>query len=413
MVYTGVGSRETPAEVIALMEALAQHLANEGYELRSGGADGADAAFERGCVAAGGKKTIFLPAPGWNRRLLHPDYVVPPFSPASLIASRFHPGWSYLSTFVKKLHARNVNQVLGEYLHSPTDFVVCWTPDGAITTEETSARTGGTGQAIRIASAYGIPIYNLQREDHLQLVKEWVAGTKKSTDTMRTFKLSPSDFAFLWKECKRCYWLKYTQGIARPYAPMAKIFNTIDGAMQKFFQDQVLSDIDPSLPRIKVIGKNITCTSEAMVFDDLDVQVYVHGKTDGIAEDLDNGGYCIIDHKTSMPKPENLVIYSAQLHSYAYAFTKNAENATSFSPVNRLGLLVYEPQAFATEGLEATLNGSLTWAELPLDKKWFRNMLHEVATVLAQPEAPLAAEKCPYCSYVDAMDLAKSQVSTA
>ena len=46
--YTGVGSRETPPEVISVMEDAAFRLAGLGFTLRSGKAEGADAAFQRG-----------------------------------------------------------------------------------------------------------------------------------------------------------------------------------------------------------------------------------------------------------------------------------------------------------------------------------------------------------------------------
>jgi CRISPR/Cas system-associated exonuclease Cas4 (RecB family) len=185
---------------------------------------------------------------------------------------------------------------------------------------------------------------------------------------------------------------------------MAKIFNTIDGGMQSFFQGKILSEIDASLPNIKIIGKNMTCTSEAIQFADLGAQVFVHGKTDGIAEDLDSKGYVIVDYKTSMPKPEHLLIYSAQLHSYAFAFSKAAENAVSFAPVTRLGLLVYEPQVFNVEGVEAQLNGKITWTELEMNKKWFREMLHDVAGLLMQTEAPEPNPDCSFCKYCDSIN---------
>ncbi|MBB6125422.1 DUF736 family protein [Sphingobium subterraneum] len=63
---------------------------------------------------------------------------------------------------------RNVFQVLGPVLDAPADFVLCWTADGEA--------SGGTGQAIRIAAAHGVPVYNFQRprerahvERHLSL----------------------------------------------------------------------------------------------------------------------------------------------------------------------------------------------------------------------------------------------------
>lgn len=60
------------------------------------------------------------------------------------------------------LHARNVHQVLGAACSDPAAWVLCWTPDG--TERETTAKTGGTGQAIRIAVAHGVPVVNMARE---------------------------------------------------------------------------------------------------------------------------------------------------------------------------------------------------------------------------------------------------------
>lgn len=56
MYYTGIGSRETPEEVLSLFTIVGEFLAKKGYILRSGGAKGADKAFEVGCDKAKGKK---------------------------------------------------------------------------------------------------------------------------------------------------------------------------------------------------------------------------------------------------------------------------------------------------------------------------------------------------------------------
>lgn len=46
--YTGVGSRKTPAHIMEIMRDLGRKLCSEGWGLRSGGASGADQAFEHG-----------------------------------------------------------------------------------------------------------------------------------------------------------------------------------------------------------------------------------------------------------------------------------------------------------------------------------------------------------------------------
>ena len=62
MYYAGIGSRETPKNKCRLMTKIAKILSGK-YTLRSGGADGADSAFEAG---AGDNKQIFLPSNYFN-----------------------------------------------------------------------------------------------------------------------------------------------------------------------------------------------------------------------------------------------------------------------------------------------------------------------------------------------------------
>ncbi len=46
--YAGIGSRKTPPEMMSLMTDLAARLEEQGWILRSGGAIGADSAFQLG-----------------------------------------------------------------------------------------------------------------------------------------------------------------------------------------------------------------------------------------------------------------------------------------------------------------------------------------------------------------------------
>ena len=152
MRYAGIGARATPAAVLADMETMAGWLARTGWHLSSGGADGADAAFAAGAPA--GQRTVWLPWRGYNGHR-GPDCRVLPEAELSAcigIAAPLHPAWERCSPAVRKLHARNA-AVLGLTLDRPVDAVVCWSERGAV--------TGGTGMAIRIAEARGIPVFNL------------------------------------------------------------------------------------------------------------------------------------------------------------------------------------------------------------------------------------------------------------
>lgn len=157
--YAGIGSRGTPSNVLAMMTRVAQRLAHHGYTLFSGGAPGADQAFEAGAV----HKTIFLPWHGFQSRLPAAHDQDQPSADAFRVAALLHPAWGHLAPSAQRLMARNTHQILGADVRSPVDFVVCWTPDGCETESERRRTTGGTGQAIALASRWGIPVFNLQR----------------------------------------------------------------------------------------------------------------------------------------------------------------------------------------------------------------------------------------------------------
>lgn len=152
------------------MSRIAVRLARRGFVLRSGGADGSDLAFEAGATSIEAPCEIYLPWRGFNgsKSALHD---LETHGRAAEIASRCHPAWSRLKDSHRKLHTRNVYQVLGRDLESPAEFVICWTPDGVEEGAHTSRETGGTGTAIRVASMFGVPVINLLNPGALDRIK--------------------------------------------------------------------------------------------------------------------------------------------------------------------------------------------------------------------------------------------------
>ena len=145
--YAGVGSRETPEDIISLMTETAIELRERGWTLRSGGADGADRAFERG---AGSQKDIFVPWKGFNDSL-SPLYNIP--DKAFKVAAKIHPAWEKLGQGAQKLHARNIMQVTGRELKVKSKFIICWTKGGRY--------DGGTATAMKLADRLDIEVFNL------------------------------------------------------------------------------------------------------------------------------------------------------------------------------------------------------------------------------------------------------------
>jgi hypothetical protein len=168
MNYAGIGSRQTPPQILNLMTHLASKLESMGYVLRSGGAQGADSAFERGVKSS---KEIYLPSKSFNSRIAGQPGIIdasalPNWQQAIATVNQFHPAPGKLSEFARSLMARNAMQVLGKSMNEPAKMVVAWTPGGQI--------VGGTGQALRMAQAYQIPVRNLGNPETLQKVQQFL-----------------------------------------------------------------------------------------------------------------------------------------------------------------------------------------------------------------------------------------------
>lgn len=151
--YAGIGSRNTPENIQAIMTKLATKLESLGWVLRSGGAIGADSAFELGLLNQG------------NKEIYYASTEMKDFALNSV--KEFHPVPHKLNEYQTKLMARNYYQIMGFNNDMPVKFVICWTPDGCISHKTRNINTGGTGQAISIADSKGIRTLNLARIEDL------------------------------------------------------------------------------------------------------------------------------------------------------------------------------------------------------------------------------------------------------
>ena len=171
--YTGVGSRETPAEITALMQELGALFAAADYTLRSGGADGADLAFEQGARRIRTPSLeIYLPYKGFNN---NSSMLYDISEEAYQLASTVHPVWHQLGFKSKQFHARNCYQVLGLTLDSPSEFLIAWTENGCESEASRNKNTGGTATAIVLAERHHVPIFNLAREDSRARLADFIS----------------------------------------------------------------------------------------------------------------------------------------------------------------------------------------------------------------------------------------------
>lgn len=205
--FAGIGSREDYPEairdkVLKTIFYASYALALRGFEMRSGGAEYTDTHFEQAYIkaqqnGAQGRMAIYLPTNYFNGRCADGDQYInaEAFSPAirekqHAFTQQFHPAPAALRkkllnqknppsnqfaiTFPEKLMARNANQILGDDLQTPVNFVICAASGSKFNDNgEIYDVKGGTGQAVRIAYANKIPVFNLLHPPHLQRMMDF------------------------------------------------------------------------------------------------------------------------------------------------------------------------------------------------------------------------------------------------
>jgi hypothetical protein len=215
----------------------------------------------------------------------------------------------------------------------------------------------------------------------------------------RNWKLSPSDFAFLWEECKRCFYLKVVENFSRPRSIMPKIFTVIDEEMKRHFTGRRANEAAPELPPGKFRFDIDWVESLPIHVPGHDSTVYIRGKLDSLIE-FDDRTFAVVDFKTSQQRESHIALYGRQLHAYAHALENAAPGRAALKPIRRLGLLIFEPKSFAAAEQNAgKLMGPMKWMEIPRNDAAFQKFLGEMLSVLQSPTPPAPGPACEWCAY--------------
>jgi hypothetical protein len=201
-VIAGIGARITPPKIQQVMYDLGYALAKQGRMLHSGGAENADRPFQDGveayCKSVNirpcERQKIFIPKAYFkglsadNDRGIIDFQKTDNYNTAIELAKNIYidkeaaknwPDW------MEGLMGRNGYQVLSEDLNTPVNAVICWTKDGSL--DGSTKSSGGTGQALRLAYNNNIPVFNLQKEKHLQFVIEHIINKGLATEYEHTY----------------------------------------------------------------------------------------------------------------------------------------------------------------------------------------------------------------------------------
>jgi CRISPR/Cas system-associated exonuclease Cas4 (RecB family) len=204
-------------------------------------------------------------------------------------------------------------------------------------------------------------------------------------------KLSPSDFAYLYEECKLCYWLKINHNIKQPSMPMPGVFSAMNTRIQGSLIGKNLQTISPDLPDA------IVETQEGWVesIQVPDSNIFIKGKYDLLAKQT-NGEHILVDLKISQPDIDKVDKYKTQLAAYKFAL-ENPANGEAIK-ISKMGLLILYPDQVNFSDNNLFLSFPPKWLEIPDDGFTFFKLIKDIDLLLAGP-APAEGENCAWCKY--------------
>ena len=204
-------------------------------------------------------------------------------------------------------------------------------------------------------------------------------------------KLSPSDFAFLYEECKLCYCLKVKHGIYQPSMPMPGVFSAINTRLQTPLVGKNLHKLSGNLPDAVVDSQEGWVESVGVP----DTDVYIKGKYDLLAKKTD-GTYILVDLKISQPHEDKIDKYKYQLGAYKFALEN--PNRGSGLIISQIGLLIFYPEEVTFKDNTALFSFPPIWLEVPADDNGLLKFIKEVDELLGGP-LPSEGEHCKWCKY--------------
>lgn len=207
------------------------------------------------------------------------------------------------------------------------------------------------------------------------------------------YKLSPSDFKYLYEDCKYCYYQKVKYGTSLPSIGMPGVFSKMNSLLQNAIIGVDLRDINSSLPAGKIEVKEGFLKSKPVPSAQ---DCFISGRFD-IASRLEDGTYSVIDFKITDPKEEKIQKFFSQLHAYKFAL----ENPAFGSPrkVSVMGVIAINPESISFPGDNVVFTAKPQWFEIAEDMDRFYAFITEISKHLNSDTPGENPEKCKWCYY--------------
>ncbi len=208
------------------------------------------------------------------------------------------------------------------------------------------------------------------------------------------YKLSPSDFKYLYEDCKHCYYQKVKGFIKElPSIGMPGVFSKMNSLLQNAIIGMDLREINSQLPAGKIEVKEGFLKSKPIPPAN---DCFIGGRFD-IASKLEDGTWSVIDFKITDPNEDKIQKFFAQLHAYKFAL----ENPDFGEPkkVSKMGIVAINPEEITFPGENVIFKAKPQWFEIAEDMDRYYTFISEVSALLNDPEPQENPDNCKWCYY--------------
>ena len=210
----------------------------------------------------------------------------------------------------------------------------------------------------------------------------------------KPYLFSPSEFAFGYSGCKRCYYDLKVNDIRINFG-FPTIFSKIDSIQKKFYHNKSSKYLNTNKVPEGIIKTDYAKLHKSEVlYDHKDRAFQLRGKIDAYIDHKDF--FSIIDFKVTNISEKKSLTYMTQLNSYAIMFEKPDQNYLKLNPVKNLGIFCFEPENLILKNTPA-LEMSTQYFEIKRNDDLYLKFITDVIDFL-EGDIPSLNNECSLCN---------------
>ena len=213
-----------------------------------------------------------------------------------------------------------------------------------------------------------------------------------------TITLAPSELDYKPKKCERCFYLEKNYKIAPKDFP-PPVFSRFDVVQQAYYKDKNTSDLTKELPTGRIMNKEeLPGRVVSEILKDNKGREFILGGRPDIVIKFDQGGYGIIDFKTTKISEDKSENYKHQLEAYAQIFSKpgstKSKKTPLLNPITHMGILQFDPSDIQSHNdTSCDMRMNISYSPLNRDEKDWREKSTKRREIRKKPSTPDTKEE--------------------